>query len=574
MWQPSFFSIPLFLVAIIAALLALFLWQHREATGAKELTFTVLAAGFWSFAYGFELMSSEISSVLIWAKISYLGIATLPVGWFLFCLSFSGVLKRFRVRNLALFVLPIATIALAFSNEQHELIWSSIHLSPYQTFAHNYGLWFWLNLLYAYALLIAGTLTLLLRLFHSPEKYQGQLVSLVVGVSLPIVGNLVYVTGVFQVIDLAPFGFTLSALIMSWGIFSQSLFDLVPVARSLAVEQMNEGVIVLDNKRRLLDINSAAGNMLGIDKASMIGASLEDTSKELAEAAINPHQPQRFKLKERVMELKASPLKRGDHTQGQILVLFDITEQAEIEKTLRKAKEAADLARSAQNNLLANMGHELNTPLTAIIGFGELLHAEISDSLSDAHRQYLNNVLEQSDHLKKAIQKVLDYANLEKNVAKIEVCHFKLKSFLESNAKAMMKQFSDEGNRFKMKIHEPLGGISSDQSKLQQILYQLLDNANKFTKDGEIILSAKKEDKGFVISVSDTGIGIAEEHFEHIFTSFMQLDNSQTRRYGGNGLGLTICKRYAEILGGRIVVESKLGEGATFSLHLPFAIES
>ncbi len=573
MWQPSSFSLPLFVAAITATILAVFLWQRREATGAKALAFTTLAAGFWAFAYGFELLSSELSSVLIWAKISYLGITTLPVGWFLFCLSFSGILKKFRITNLTLFVLPLITIALVFSNEQHELIWSNIRLGPYQTFETDYGFWFWLNICYTYALLAAGTSTLLFRLFRTPAKYQGQLGSLLVGLLLPMVGNITYLTGAFRVVDLSPFAFILSILTLVWGMFRHKLFDLVPVARSLAVEQMNEGVIVLDHRQRLLDINSAAANMLDENQASVIGVHIKDVSKEVAVTALNSGQPQRLKLKDRVIELKSSPLKRGDHTRGQILVLFDITEQAEIEETLRQAKEAAELAKSVQNNFLANMRHELNTPLTAIIGFNELLYEEVAGPLNDMQKQYLGDVLEQSHRLKEMIQRVLEYARLEANAAKLESSYFDLKTFLEITVMNIIKDFSRKGNNFKMEIESNLGKIKSDQNKLQKIIYHLLDNANKFTKNGEITLSAKRLEQEFVISVTDTGIGVAQEHLEHIFTSFMQLDNTQTRSYGGNGLGLALCRRYTKILNGDIVVESKLGEGSTFSLHLPLEAE-
>ena len=572
MWHPSSFSTPLFASAAIAIILTFFLLQRREATGAKELAFTALAAGLWAFAYGLELLSPELPSILFWAKVSYIGITTVPVGWFLFCLSFSGVLNQFYSKYLALFIIPLITVALVFSNEQHKLIWSNVSLGAYKTLENSYAPWFWVNITYGYILLASGTFILLFRLFRTPEKYRGQLIILLTGVAVPIIGNIIYITGIFRVVDLSPFGLILSFLIIAWGMSSYRLLNLIPVARSLAVEQMNEGVIVIDHKQDLLDINSAAASMLAVRAANIIGVQLKDVSKVLAEANERADQSQKVTINERVIELKSSPLRRGGYTRGQILVLFDITKQAEIEENLKQAKEAAELVKSAQNNFLANMRHELNTPLTAIIGFSELLNSEVVGPLSATQKQYLAEVLVQSNHLKELIERVLDYASLENNLTKLEVSKFELRSFLESDVIKIVKPLFNNGNSFKINIDKTLGEIKSDKGKIKKILYQLLENANKFTENGEITLTAKYLDNEFIISISDTGIGIAEKHLDHIFTSFMQLDNSQTRLYRGNGLGLALCKRYAQAINGNITVKSELGKGSTFSLHLPLAI--
>lgn len=565
-----------FIGSFIAVVLAFFLWQRREATGATELAFVSLTAGIWTFAYGFELFQTEIFAKIFWAKFSYLGIATLPIGWFFFCLCFSGVRNNFLKHRLIFFILPLITISLTFTNEHHELIWRSISLNSYQVLQKSYGWWFWVHTFYSYSLLASGSFTLLFRLLSTPVKYRGQITSLFIGLILPTVGNFIYLSGIFRVIDLSPVLFIVSFLIIAWGMFRYSLFDLVPVARSVAVEQMNEGILVLDNNSRVLDINTAASSMLALPaKESLVGLTLKQFSPQLT-LTKNPPQTQRVEINKRVIEFKASVLKQGKNARGQILVLVDITKQAETEQKLREAKIAAEFASSAQSNFLTNISHELNTPLTAMIGFSELVQSGFSGPINDTQKQYLTDVIEQGHNLKKIIQKMLSYSHLETSATKVKLSTFELKNFLENLFKVSVKQFSrDTGNtnNFELLIDNSLGTIHSDQDKVQQIIYQLLDNANKFTKDGKITLNAKRSDNSFAISIHDTGIGIAEEHLQHIFTSFMQVDNSQTRHYGGNGLGLAICKRYASILGGKVVADSKLGKGTVFTLYLPVVNE-
>jgi len=244
---------------------------------------------------------------------------------------------------------------------------------------------------------------------------------------------------------------------------------------------------------------------------------------------------------------------------------------------LREAKDAAEEASRAKSTFLANMSHELRTPLTGIIGYSELLQHEAeyqgyTDIIAD-----LGKINTAGQHLLAIINDILDLSKIESGKMQIFVEAFDLHKLL-ADVQATSGPLIEK-NHNTLEVHhlpEGLGLIHSDMTKIRQVVLNLLSNAAKFTKNGQINLRASYEQRGgqewVTISISDTGIGIGAEHLGRLFQEFTQADASMTRRYGGTGLGLALCRRLCLLLGGTIDVTSELGVGSTFTAHFPLAI--
>jgi GAF domain-containing protein/anti-sigma regulatory factor (Ser/Thr protein kinase) len=227
-----------------------------------------------------------------------------------------------------------------------------------------------------------------------------------------------------------------------------------------------------------------------------------------------------------------------------------------------------EVANRHKSEFLANMSHELRTPLNAIIGFSEVLLQGIFGEVNEKQREYLADVLGSGQHLLSLINDILDLSKIEAGRMDLEVSTFALRDALESGLTIVRDRAARHGIQLSTTVASDVGTIEADERKVKQILYNLLSNAVKFTPDGgRVGVSVRAESGDVRVEVSDTGIGIAGEDQERIFEEFRQVGRERSRE--GTGLGLTLTKRFVELHGGRIWLESTPGGGSTFGFTLP-----
>lgn len=251
--------------------------------------------------------------------------------------------------------------------------------------------------------------------------------------------------------------------------------------------------------------------------------------------------------------------------------IISLREKTELE--LKKAKEEADHANQAKSQFLARMSHEIRTPMNAILGVEELLSERIT---SNEEKKYLAMLRRNGKHLLKLINDVLDLSKVEANEFTINFAPFDVHSLIKETVEMFKYTLKEKEITISYHIQNNVPrNIIGDNYRLTQILINLIGNAIKFTKEGDIKLESSIEGDYIRFSVSDTGVGIPKEHIESIFESFKQVDTSNTRQYGGTGLGLTISKEFVMLMGGNgIFVESEVGKGSCFSFTIPLKIPS
>jgi PAS domain S-box-containing protein len=246
----------------------------------------------------------------------------------------------------------------------------------------------------------------------------------------------------------------------------------------------------------------------------------------------------------------------------------DIAQQNEL---LRRQAIELEQASTLKSQFLANMSHEFRTPLNAILGYTSMLLQGVAGTLPQPAKRQLGRIESNGRHLLTIINEILDISRIEAGRMPLQLSTFQIPQLIDE-VKAELEPIILR-SRLAVTVNVPkdLRPISTDRQKVKQILLNLLSNALKFTHQGSVTLAARRVpgEATLALSVQDTGIGIAPVDQERIFEDFRQLDNSPTRAYGGTGLGLSICRRLAQMLNGRLTVESESGRGSTFTLLLP-----
>ncbi len=236
---------------------------------------------------------------------------------------------------------------------------------------------------------------------------------------------------------------------------------------------------------------------------------------------------------------------------------------------LRVAKEQAESADRLKSAFLATMSHELRTPLNSIIGFTGILLQELPGRVNDEQRKQLSMVQNSARHLLALINDVLDISKIEAGQLNLSRESFDLRASLEKVAGVLKPQVDKKSLTLALDLPPGPCRIVGDARRVEQVAMNLLTNAVKFTERGSVAIRLRRESKGYIIALADTGIGIGAADLEKLFRPFQQVESGLTRRYEGTGLGLSICKRLVEMMGGTIGVESTPGEGSTFTFTLP-----
>lgn len=261
------------------------------------------------------------------------------------------------------------------------------------------------------------------------------------------------------------------------------------------------------------------------------------------------------------------PMHMGEKVVGSVVTFYDISERKKVQTALIEAKKNAEEANAAKSDFLANISHEIRTPITVFIGAIEHLMEIVKDP---ACQEVLDLANISSRRLYVLLNEILDHSKIESRQMDLEEETFKVRRCLNETIDMMTDRARSKNLKLVLDVSPSVPEvILGDQFRLGQILLNLIGNAIKFTDGGEVTVKAERQTDYLKFSVIDAGIGISEDKLKEIFLSFKQVDSSSTRRHGGAGLGLAISKGLTELMGGSICVHSVLGQGSVFSFTLP-----
>ena len=353
----NLYSLILLITTGISLAVCRALWRYRKLNGVLWLILLELSAAQWAFFIMIESAATTVALKQFWAAVAFIGTCLVPPFFFMFAAEYDLSLGRIsRKLVLGLLIMPVFTIVMSFTNPLHYLLWTKIEITPGSNVAvYSHGPTWWFIYIYEYILILPALYFLLKTAFKSGSFYIPHSLALIIGAILPITGNLVYVFGPNPIpgLDWAPVGFALSGVVLAWGILRFKMFKLTPVAHTLLVENMIDGMIVLDEDHQVVDINPAAAALLRDTPKNIIGQRIEQLLPSSAPivriVTADTFLQEELDLGEiqpgRKFELRLSTLQdRFSRTIGKSLVLRDITEkkryEEERERMIAELREA------------------------------------------------------------------------------------------------------------------------------------------------------------------------------------------------------------------------------------------
>ncbi|HLO48954.1 MAG TPA: ATP-binding protein [Kamptonema sp.] len=302
--------------------------------------------------------------------------------------------------------------------------------------------------------------------------------------------------------------------------------------------------------------------------ANLVALAIEGFERQRAQQALSKAK-QELEL---TVENRTAQLKNANK-----LLRFEIAERKRAEVALQEALHKAESASRAKSTFLANMSHELRTPLNAIIGYSEMLEELADEEGLEDLLPDINKIRSAGKHLLTLINDILDLSKIEAGKMELYLESFDMADLVGDVVETLHPLAQKNGNTLEVFYSNDLGVVFADLTKVRQILFNLLSNALKFTEEGTVKLSVTREQGSasdwVYLCVADTGIGMSFEQQQRLFEVFTQGDASTTRKYGGTGLGLAISRRFCQMMGGDITVESESGVGSTFTVHLKAKVE-
>jgi len=340
---------------------------------------------------------------------------------------------------------------------------------------------------------------------------------------------------------------------------------------------MEESLLVTDADLQIPRVNPSALRLLGYHEEELIG-------RLARQVVLEREAPARRSAVERTYRTKAgrmipvlfssAEMRNGSGAlEGYVWLAQDMTELKRVQRELVRAKEAAEEANRAKSTFLANMSHELRTPLNAVIGYSEMLQELAEERGQSDLLPDLRRIRSAGKHLLGLINDVLDLSKIEAGKVELSIERLHVLPVIHDVVSTIHPLVEKNGNHLEVDCQEPLGAMLADQTRVRQVLFNLLSNACKFTSRGLIRLEAKRlrrDGSDWVeFRVTDSGIGMSPEQLDRLYRPFVQADASTTRKFGGTGLGLTISREFCQMMGGSLSGESELGKGSVFTILLP-----
>ena len=572
------YSLTLLFFGLIALVMAIIIFR-RSGEAVRQYSYITFGIAIWSIAYAFELSSSEYKNMMFWLKIEYIGIAFLPAMWFQFIIKFIG--KRHWLnfnREVILYSIPILTFIAVWTNDFHFLYYSKVEVvntGAFPVLSLTVGPWYIVHTIFFYTLLIWGLILLIKKFINADKVYRRQNYVIVLAALIPWIVNIFYLFNIrpFGHIDLTPFAFSITCLITSIGLIQLRLFDIIPVARDKIIEDLNDGILVLDTMDRVIDVNSKLKKFIldEFQREIKIGETFESYFNEhpyLLENVIARRKcVNEITFNNHFFEITVTPLfEKNTIYSGVILMFRDINERKKSEVILKNQSEELQKLNEIKDKMFSILAHDLRGPilnLKEIMSFYD--QKIISEEELISHLPLINSDIKSTSSL---LENLLHWCKVQLKGERIVAENISLKLISLVQINLYKTQIAEKSLIIVNNIPDN-AFVQADKNMVELILRNLISNAIKYCHpNNTITLNCTQKDGYYITEVSDTGVGINADAISKLF-GLNNYTTTGTNAEKGTGLGLLLCKEFVEKNGGRIWVRSEVGKGSTFSFSLP-----
>lgn len=566
------------IIGICAIFFALALLLNGDGSREQKLMeYFLVGALIQNIGYLLEVTAPTMEAALVAVKMQYMGSLVMPVCYcyFIFMYCFADAPLKL-LRFLAL--IDAALFVMVLTCDYHNIFYRQVewqttpegHSYLYLVYGPGYVVFMFFAILFPYIMSLG---TLIRARARKGEDVVDRKYGLILLLSLlPIVALYAYVMKLTRAYDFTPMvtGAVLSSVaILVW---SRRVYDFGSLASGALLNGMGDGVVALDEKKRVVNYNPAAAAIFQELNSHAIGRTAAEIPN-FPEIVEGEEAQKEFLLKDRFYQSHVEHISdRFGVLKGYVVVILDVTEMRNRIEEIRQVRIQAEQANKAKSEFLANMSHEIRTPMNAIVGLSDII---MEESKGRKVYGYACDIKSASKNLLALINDILDLSKVEAGKMELVSNDYHIKTVVDEVINMMEGAASKKGILLKCEYDMSIPSrYRGDDGRVRQILINLLNNGLKFTKEGYVKLSvsgAPGEKPGTArlhMEVQDTGCGIKAEDLEKIFENFSQVDARQNRSVEGTGLGLSISRRLVELMGGNIRVESVYGEGTTFILEI------
>ena len=592
--------IPYLLSLVLSAGIGIFAWGRRTIAGASEFAALSWAQASMTLGLIFELLSLKIEDKIFWDNFQFIGMFIGPIAFYMFTQNYTGRRVTPPWRFWTFIFIPITLFLLViFTDPYHKLLRPSAEIlvgNPFTSLVYYFTPFYWLMIFYAYAYILAGMYLLIRQLTSSKQIYRGQIITVLVGALVILIGPALPFLGIvrFYQRDVTPFAFTISNLIIAWGLFHYQLLDVVPVAHHMIMQSITDAVVVLDTRRRIIDMNQVAEKMSGKPLAEAVGRPVQETFAyitNIADVLSNETDASReIELPvaggRAILDLKSSTLfDQHGRSRGQVILVRDVTNvkrseaeliqrTAQLEQANRKLEATntrLHILSRAKDEFVSNVSHELRTPISNLKLYIDLLRIRPENQV-----RYLETLERETNRLEGMIESLLMLSRLDQDRVSFRYQAVDLNDLVNEYVEDRSNLAASKGLRLERQTTPGLPRVRADRGLIGQVLSILLTNALNYTPEGGVVtvLTQTRRNNGQAwagISVKDTGRGIPEDEQKQLFTRFFRGNAAREAEVAGTGLGLAISKEIITRHQGSIEVSSRgvPGMGTQFNVCLP-----
>ena len=478
------------LICGVAALIISTLIFRKVSNTVRSYGLLTLGVAIWSIFYSFELSSSSLEQILFFLKLEYIGISLLPALWIIFVLKFVGREALLNKKNTFLIFLPgIITLIGVWTNEYHHLHYISFgvdYTNQFPLFEFKPGLLYIFHTVYFYTLLFVGLLIQLIKFINADSVYRRQNVIIVLGTLIPMIFNITYLMGYrpMEHLDLTPYAFILTTMLIGIGLIRFKLFDIIPIARDKVIEVMQDGVLVLDTQNRIIDLNTKMKQIINenYSKAINLGDSFEQYfhSEAILIQLIKNQKNSEYEwsVNQKTFDIKLSPLlENGISFNGVILLFSEVSDRKAVENKLMQQTEELLITNELKNKLFSIVSHDLRNPILSLNEIVNLFNEGVITD--DDIKSYMPLISKNIKNTSALLENLLHWSRSQLKGERIQKNNFNLRIAALLQVSILESLANEKNIKIENTIDETQV-VYADRDMIELVFRNLISNAIKY----------------------------------------------------------------------------------------------